>query len=151
MAKKIQRTQDCFESGYKECTGCYHLLPIKRFRKRLQKGLPYIVAKCRECETEYNKVHRDKENRRIKEFMRFQNPEKRAKKNNYQRKWRCENIEKNRAYHRKHLKRNVDDLTDSYVGRLLFKVVAKNEIPPSLIKLKRQHLICKRTLKLIHI
>lgn len=132
-------------ANLKECNDCKRFLRLDKFRSRIQHGKPYIIAKCRECEVEYNKKWHDPEKRRIAERKRFANPKRRDRKNKYQRKWRENNIEKNRSYHRKSIKKNVDGLTDSYIKRM-FRVAY---VPPQLIKVKRLHLICKRTLKTI--
>ncbi len=134
--------------GLKECSACTIFLPLKKFRTRIQHGKPYIVARCRKCEQEFNKIQQDPEKRRLAERKRFAIPEKRENKNQYQTAWRKKNISKNRAYHRKNIKKNVDEMSDLYIGRIIFHKKIGIPIPHDLIKLKRLQLIAKRTLKI---
>lgn len=132
----------------KECKQCGNILPVGDFRTRMQHGRPYVIARCRKCENEYNAVHHDKELKKQGERKRFSNPKNRKRKNKYQIKWRKKNILKNRAYHRKNIKKNVDEMSDLYIRRMIFHKKNGIHIPSELIKLKRLQLIAKRTIKL---
>lgn len=134
----------------KECNTCCVTKKIESFRIRVIRGYEYTVARCKQCESKISKSQVNLDNKRKTDRVRNSIPENRKRKNKLQRDWRAKNIEKNRAYHRKNIKKNVDGLSDNYISRLMDpEHLAKGEIPPPLIKLKRLNLICKRTLKII--
>lgn len=125
---------------YKYCTACDARLPIEEFRLRMQHGRPYRVAMCRPCERERSNAQRCPKKRREYERKRFSDPDIKKKKNKYQRQWRAENIEKNRAYHRKHIKKHVDKVSDSYIKRNYDHI----DLTEDEIKLKRAQILIKR-------
>lgn len=131
---------------HKICTSCEMKLSVENFRKRIQHGKLYIIARCRKCEVRFNGLQRDREQNRITERKRFSNPIRKNKKNKYQKEWRSKNIEKNRKYHKTHIKKQVDNLTDNYITRTMFRN-SKVIVPLELIEAKRINLQIKRLLK----
>lgn len=129
----------------KECIDCKRCLTLDKFRMRQQRGKPYVIAKCRECEREYNRIHHCKEKKKISERKRLSNPDNKRRKNEYQISWRKKNISKNRAYHRKNIKKNVDELSDLYISRTMCR--GMKNIPEDLIEVKRTQLKLKRLIK----
>lgn len=135
----------------KICKDCSKLLPVNEYRFRILPrknnvlGYKYIVPRCKKCESVYNKLHMDKEKRKLAERKRFSSSEAKGKKNAYQKKWREKNLVLNRQYQSKHIKKQVDTLSDSYVKRSLFKT--KTFIPKELVEIKRLQLKLSRTIK----
>lgn len=152
-------------------------MPLNKFRHRTQRGLPYIVARCRQCEQEYNSLHHDKERKKQRERERYLDPEKRKKRLEYKRRWVNErpgyykkryhnDIEKQRERDKKYRQNNIDnvrkgqrerarkrrnEISDLYVKGVVSKQIgiAFREIPPSFIKLKKIQIKAKRILKTI--
>ncbi len=131
---------------FKTCSSCDLDFPISNFRKRIMHGREYHVARCKGCEYQISKSQADPERRRIRE-----NERKRENKdyfNAYQKEWRKKDIEKNRDRHRINIKKNVDEMSDLYIKRLMFHNKVKGiSIPYDLIRLKRLQLKAKRTIK----
>jgi|SRR6185437_11716696 len=138
--------------GLKECSLCETYLPIDKFRVRkgfFKSGKDLVLARCKKCEQEMNKMQQDPEKRRNAERRRFSLPEKKKERNRYQNEIRAKNVHKYRGYHKKYIKKQVDELTDNYISRQLTQNKSSVPIPQDLIKLKRLQILAKRTLKII--
>lgn len=172
------RTRIVMKYEPKVCSRCQELKGPESFRiredKRIGRECKYLNNTCRQCDAAYSKARWDKikyleeeklKNRararryakdnwdvvREKDQARRQTPQARAVRAKY----REANLEKIQAHEaaakwRYHIK-NRDQLTDAYIiNRLMQKSpLAKNEIPPALIELKRIQIQCERTLKSI--
>lgn len=132
----------------KKCTSCNKILNSNQFRTRTNsRNIIYKVARCFKCELYYNKIQIDIENRKARNKIRLSDPIKKNNKNNRQRNWVAQNIEKNRKYHQKHIKKHVDSISNSYIIRSHFREYPKNIIPNELIEAIRQVLKNKRLIK----
>ena len=147
-ARKMGRRKidQIYINGYKECTQCKTFFSIEKFRTKIQHGRPYIIAKCRKCESETQQMNYDREKRRIREREFYSSPENKKKKNEYRKNWNRINADKSRVFARNSCKKSVAELHDHYLVKLMFRGRAL-PVPKDLLKLKRLQLICKRELK----
>lgn len=132
----------------KVCSRCKVEKEDSKFRIRIQYGNQYVIARCRNCEYIMNKIQQDHEKRRSTERRRFSIPDRKHKKNNFQRQWRNQNKEKNRKYHSKHIKKHVDIISDSYIVRNHFRGQKVSDVPKELIEGLRQIIKNKRLIKI---
>lgn len=161
--------------GKKECSNCGMILSVDKFRVRQQHGKPYIVARCRKCEMEFNTVQCDKERRRFRN-RKESNPDRYKRRYSYWKNWLAERPDYQKKIYHKDIKRargygakyrnanrsslraratkrqqvNIKNITPQYAKGLIARGtgLAFKEIPVPLIKLKQLQIICKRSLKL---
>lgn len=132
----------------KICSFCKLEKDLNEFRTRKTPYREsYVVARCRECERTFNNKQCDKKRKKVRERKRFSEPSRRSRKNEYQKQWRKDNIVKNRKYHRKHIKKHVDDISDSYIVRSHFKGFKVDNVPKNMIDSLREVIKVKRLLK----
>lgn len=106
----------------KYCRCCYELLPINKFRSRIQHGRKYIVARCKKCEIMINKD--DRANINInRENIRQLREERKSKKKRmmseyeklynmrYCKRWRRRNPE----WVKRDAKKRISQLSDEYI------------------------------------
>lgn len=160
----------------KTCSKCKKDKESDCFRPRFDKrnGRHYLNPSCKECDAAESRAYyakvkdieefKFKNRSRVKKYhientdivREKQQARRQTERHRNNRKvYIIKNKEKihaqekicKRKYHEKHR----DNLTDEYIlSRLVQKSpLSKNEIPKSLIKLKRLEIICKRTLKTI--
>lgn len=142
----LQRQMNLENITHRFCNYCNKLLTVDNFNVKNKNGRKHVVARCKKCYYTTNKIGLDLENRKATERKRLSTPTAKDKKNKFQREWRKQNITKNRKYHSKHIKKHVDEITDSYVIRNFFRGL-KN-ISPETIEAQRQIIKVKRLIKL---
>lgn len=131
----------------KICTVCNKEKELSSFRKRIKYNKDYYVSMCTVCEKKRSYSQRNLNKRREYEKKRFSIKTHRDKKNRYQVYWRSKNIHKNRIYHKIHIKKQVDNISDVYVKRL-FRIPYTYKhikgITPEMIESKRTIIKIKR-------
>ena len=154
----------------KTCTKCKIQKEKEKFRikKESKDGLrPW----CRECESQYRKDNREKENKRYAEWAKKNHEQvitksKEYRENNkdkinelhkkwskenkdrvyeYRKKWRDNNIEKQKAIDKK----ACETMSDFYISNMIVKYTNLNrtDIPKEIIELKRIQLKITRELR----
>lgn len=133
------------------CTKCSEERDALFFRRRnAGKYNDHYLGICRKCEQAYNKIHRDEVQRKKRSKERFSevlsDPVSHKKLLERNQRYRDEKKEKYRAYQRKHIKKQVDEISDSYILRAYFRT-AKAAVPKELIEAYRTQLKLKRLIK----
>ncbi len=136
----------------KICCRCKQSKPENKFPKDHRTGKRRNP--CHRClylyrKTEVNKEKRAAISRRF--HLKHKNdPKYKARIYRKEKKRRIKNIERFREKERVYGRRQIKDLTDTYVKTLILCKNGKRlkgvEVPPALIELKRQQIILKRTI-----
>jgi len=120
----------------------------QRIRYKQLKDVPEFIAKNRERIKEYRAENLDKVLE--KDRVRRQTDKHKQNRADYIKNNKSKILAQERVTKKKYKDRVIKNLEDVYVRSLLSSGtgLAKNEIPPALVKLKKMHLLCKRTLNI---
>lgn len=102
--EKAKKPKSILPEGHKRCPGCKRILSLEKFS--YLKTRRCYKSRCKDCEREYKKTHRDQIN--SAERKRFSDPETKATRLAYRKEWRGkpEAKAKETAYRKEYKKRD---------------------------------------------